>query len=299
MSPLPTADAEASQRLRGIALYCLAMLCFAVLDASAKFAAQYVPVLSIVWVRFAIHALLAVALFQPWRHWAVYRTRRPVLQILRALFLTGSTFFNFLAVHQLQLDQTMSIGFSAPFITAALAGPILGEWAGPRRWAAIIVGFIGVLIITMPGFGNLNPAIFLSLIAACCNACYILSTRMLTRSDSSAGMLLYSAVVPLILLTPVAQPLEAMPPTILVALCLFLTGALGFVGHWFLIRAHHHTAVPVLAPFMYTGLIWMILLGYFVFGDVPEPRTLVGASIIIASGLYLLYRERVRAPGGD
>lgn len=298
MSPLPTAAAEAQQRLRGIGLYCLAMLCFAILDACAKYASYYVPVLSIVWVRFAIHALLALALFQPWRHWVLYKTRRPVLQTLRGLFLAGSTFFNFMAVHELQLDQTMSIGFSAPFITAALAGPILGEWAGPRRWAAIIVGFVGVLIITMPGFGDLNPAIFLSLAAACCNACYILSTRMLTRSDSSAGMLLYSAVVPLILMTPVANPLDAAPPTWIVGLCLFLTGALGFVGHWFLIRAHHHTAVPVLAPFMYTGLIWMILLGYFVFGDVPASRTLVGAGIIIASGLYLLYRERVQAPDG-
>jgi drug/metabolite transporter (DMT)-like permease len=298
MSPLPTAAAEAQQRLRGIALYCLAMFCFALLDASAKYASLYLPVLSIVWVRFALHAVLAILVFQPWRHWALYRTKRPFLQILRGLFLAGSTFFNFMAVHRLQLDQTMSIGFSAPFISAALAGPILGEWAGPRRWAAIVVGFIGVLIITMPGVGDLNPAIFLSLIAACCNACYILSTRMLTRTDSSVGMLLYSAVVPLILITPVADPLAATPPSLVVALSLALTGVLGFVGHGFLIRAHHHAAVPVLAPFMYTGMIWMILLGYFVFGDVPAPRTLAGASIIIASGLYLLYRERVRAPGG-
>lgn len=298
MSPLPTAAAEAQQRLRGIALYCLAMFCFAMLDASAKYASYFVPVLSIVWVRFALHALLALLVFQPWRHWVLYRTKRPVLQLLRGLFLAGSTFLNFMAVHELQLDQTMSIGFSAPFMTAALAGPILGEWAGPRRWAAIIVGFVGVLIITMPGFGNLNPAVFLSLGAACCNACYILSTRMLTRSDSSAGLLLYSAIVPLILMTPVVNPLDATPPSLIVGICLLLTGVLGFIGHWFLIRAHHHTAVPVLAPFMYTGLIWMILLGYFVFGDVPAPRTLAGASIIIASGLYLLYRERVRAPGG-
>ncbi|BCP55063.1 hypothetical protein K32_36800 [Kaistia sp. 32K] len=294
---MPTADAEAQQRLRGIGLYCLAMLCFTMLDASAKYASQFIPVLSIVWVRFAVHALLALVVFQPWRHWVLYRTKRPVLQALRALFLAGSTFFNFLAVHELQLDMTISIGFSAPFITAALAGPILGEWAGPRRWAAIIVGFVGVLIITMPGFGDLNPAVFLSLAAACCNACYILSTRMLTRSDSSVGMLLYSAVVPLILVTPVADPLAAAPPSVVVGICLLLTGSLGFIGHWFLIRAHHHTAVPVLAPFMYTGLIWMILLGYFIFDDVPAPRTLVGASIIIASGLYLLYRERVRVPG--
>ncbi|WEK50515.1 MAG: DMT family transporter [Candidatus Kaistia colombiensis] len=295
-SPLPTADAEAPLRLRGIALYSLAMFLFAGTDACAKYAGQFVPVMQVVWLRFLVQVLLAILVFQPWRAIALYRTRRPVMQFVRGMFLAGSTIFNFLAIHQLQLDQTMSIGFSAPFITAALAGPLLGEWAGPRRWAAILVGFVGVLVITMPGFGSLKPAIFLSLAAAFSNAFYILSTRLLTRTESSAGLLLYSATIPMLLIAPVAVPVMAVPPTLLIALCLFLTGALGFAGHWCLVRAHQQTAVPVLAPFMYTGLIWMILLGYFIFHDVPEPRTLVGASIIIASGLYLLYRERVKAP---
>lgn len=294
--PLPTADAEATLRLRGIALYSLAMLLFAGTDACAKFAGQFVPVMEVVWLRFLVQVVLAALVFQPWRAIALYKTRRPVMQFLRGMFLAGSTIFNFLAIHELQLDQTMSIGFSAPFITAALAGPLLGEWAGPRRWAAILVGFIGVLVITMPGFGSLKPAIFLSLAAACSNAFYILSTRLLTRTESSAGLLLYSALIPMLVLSPVALPAMAMPPTPVVALCLVLTGALAFIGHWCLVRAHHMTAVPVLAPFMYTGLIWMILLGYLIFGDVPAPRTLVGAGIIIASGLYLLYRERVKAP---
>jgi drug/metabolite transporter (DMT)-like permease len=296
MSPSPTADSEAQQRLRGIALYCAAMLMFSCTDACAKFAGQFVPVMEVVWVRFVVHVVLSIAIFRPWRTIELYRTRRPVLQFMRGLFLAGSTLFNFLALHQLQLDQTMSIGFSAPFISAALAGPLLGEWAGPRRWAAIVVGFIGVLVITMPGFGDLKPAVLFSLAAATCNAFYILSTRLLARTDSSAGMLFYSAVVPMLIVSPVAVPQLETPSSLLVVLCLFLTGALAFVGHWFLIRAHQMTAVPVLAPFMYTGLIWMILLGYFAFGDVPEPRTLAGAAIIIASGLYLLYRERVKAP---
>ena len=295
-SPLPIADAEAALRLRGIALYSLAMLLFAGTDACAKYAGQFVPVMEVVWVRFLVQVVLAVLVFQPWRAIALYKTRRPVLQFMRGMFLAGSTIFNFLAIHQLQLDQTMSIGFSAPFITAALAGPLLGEWAGPRRWAAILVGFAGVLIITMPGFGTLKPAIFLSLAAAFSNAFYILSTRLLTRTESSAGLLLYSALIPMLVLSPISVPTITAPPSWLIGLCMFLTGALAFIGHWCLVQAHRQTAVPVLAPFMYTGLIWMILLGYLVFGDKPEPRTLVGASIIIASGLYLLYRERVREP---
>jgi len=295
-SPLLTADAEASLRLRGIALYSLAMLLFAGTDACAKYAGQFVPVMEVVWLRFFVQVVLALLLFRPWRAFAPYRTRRPVMQFLRGMALAGSTVFNFLAVHELQLDQTMSIGFSAPFITAALAGPLLGEWAGPRRWAAILVGFAGVLVITMPGFGTLKPAIFLSLAAALSNAFYILSTRLLTRTDSSSGLLLYSGLIPMLILAPASAPSMVAPPTVVVALCVFLTGALAFAGHWCLVRAHKQTAVPVLAPFMYTGLIWMILLGYFIFGDVPEPRTLAGASIIIASGLYLLYREGVKSP---
>ncbi|MCX5517637.1 DMT family transporter [Kaistia defluvii] len=295
-SPLPTADAEATLRLRGIAMYSLAMFLFAGTDACAKYAGQFVPVMEVVWLRFVVQIVLAVLVFQPWRAIALYKTRRPGMQFLRGMFLAGSTVFNFLAVHELQLDQTMSIGFSAPFITAALAGPLLGEWAGPRRWAAILVGFVGVLVITMPGFGSLKPAMFLSLAAASSNAFYILSTRLLTRTDSSAGLLLYSGLIPALVLSPVAVPMIVAPPTLLVGVCMFLTGALAFAGHWCLVHAHKQTAVPVLAPFMYTGLIWMILLGYLVFNDVPAPRTLVGASIIIASGLYLLYRERVKAP---
>lgn len=295
-SPLPTADAEATLRLRGIAMYSLAMFLFSCTDACAKYAGQFIPVMEVVWLRFFVQVVLASLVFRPWRAIALYKTKRPVMQFMRGMFLAGSTVFNFLAIHELQLDQTMSIGFSAPFITAALAGPLLGEWAGPRRWAAIVVGFVGVLVITMPGFGSLKPAIFLSLASATSNAFYILSTRLLTRTESSAGLLLYSALIPMLVLSPVALPILTAPPTAVVAICLFLTGALAFAGHWCLVRAHKQTAVPVLAPFMYTGLIWMILLGYFIFNDVPSPRTIAGASIIIASGLYLLYRERVKSP---
>lgn len=297
MPPTPLNDADPAQRLRGIAIYCMTMMAFACLDTSAKYASRFVPFLEVAWMRFVIHIILALAILRPWRNWGPYQTRRPVLQAVRSLFLVGSTVFNFWALRTLQLDQAVSIGFSGPFLIAALAGPILGEWAGPRRWIAISVGFIGVLVITLPGFGDFKPAIFLSLASTCSYAFYIISTRLLASTESSASMLLFSAVVPALALTPIAAPIAVLPPTPLVMLCMVMTGIFGLAGHWGVILAHKIAPAPVLAPFSYTQILWMILLGYLVFGDIPQPRTLIGTAIIVSSGLYLLYRERVGAPG--
>jgi len=296
MLPPPSPDADGANRLRGISIYCLTMLAFAGLDASAKYAGQYVPALQVAWVRFLVHLVLALVILRPWRNLDAYRTGRPLLQLLRSLFLVGSTVFNFWALQSLQLDQTVSIGFSGPFLIAAMAGPVLGEWAGPRRWAAILVGFAGVLVITMPGFGEVKPAILLALTSACSYACYIILTRLLSASESSASMLLFSAAIPALALAPVAAPISIAPPSLLVALCMVMTGVFGLAGHWCVILAHKLAPAPVLAPFMYTQILWMLILGYLVFGDVPAPRTLIGTGIIVASGLYLLYRERRVAP---
>ncbi|MCX5514168.1 EamA family transporter [Kaistia algarum] len=293
----PSSAADAAHRLRGISIYCCTMLAFAGLDASAKYAGRYVPALEVAWVRFLVHVALALLILRPWHDWGPYRTKRPLLQILRSLFLVGSTIFNFLALQSLQLDQTVSIAFSCPFLIAALAGPLLGEWAGPQRWIAIGIGFLGVLVIAMPGFGDAKPALLLSFGSAISYAFYIILTRMLSPTESSASMLLLSAVVPAIALAPVAVPVSVLPPTLIVVLCLFLTGFCGLFGHWCVILAHKLAPAPVLAPFMYTQIIWMILLGYLVFGDVPAPRTLAGTGIIVASGLYLLYRESRNSHG--
>lgn len=294
--PPPPLAANPAHRLRGIAIYCCTMLAFACLDASAKYAGRYLPALEVAWVRFLVHVALALAILRPWRDWAPYRTNRLFLQVVRSFCLVGSTIFNFWALQSLQLDQTVSIGFSGPFLIAALAGPVLGEWAGPHRWASIAVGFVGVLVITMPGFGDVKPAVLLSLTGTVSYAFYILLTRLLSGTETSASMLLLSAVVPAIALAPVAVPVSVAPPNMIVVFCLFMTGFCGLFGHWCVIAAHKLAPAPVLAPFMYTQIIWMIILGYLVFGDTPSPRTLAGTAIIVASGLYLLYRESRRGP---
>jgi len=291
---LPLTPDETAVRVRGIALILATVFCFALLDTSAKFAARAVPSLEVAWFRYFINLVIAVAVLQPWRHWSDYVTQHPWQQVWRGLLLLGSTVFNFFAVRHLPLAVTGSINFSGPLLATALAGPVLGEWPGPRRWAAVAVGFVGVLIVIQPQPSTFNPAALLSLGSALCYAGYLLSTRSLAASDSPAGMLIYPVALATLLLTPALPPIGIMPPSWQIAVALLGTGVAGGVGHWFLIAAHRDAPPTVLAPFSYTQLIWMIALGYIVFGDLPGPGTLAGASLIVASGLYALYRERIR-----
>jgi drug/metabolite transporter (DMT)-like permease len=289
----PLTAEESAERLRGIGLLCAAVALFTVLDTSAKYASRFVPTIEVVWARYALSVVFSMVVLRPWRQWDVYLTRRPLVQILRALFLLMSTALNFLALLYLQLAETSAITFAAPLITTALAGPVLGEWAGPRRWAAILVGFIGVIIIVQPEPGAFNPAALLSVSAAFAYSGYALTTRLLSSTESPQGLLIYGSLLSALALTPALPVIAVAPPTWLVAAALAMTGLTGAIGHWCLIIANRHAPATLLAPFGYTQIIWMVASGYLVFGDVPGRATLAGAAIIIGSGLYVLYRERV------
>lgn len=283
---------ELRARVTGVFLIVGAVACFAFLDAVAKYASQFVPPLEVVWFRFATHLVFAVFIFRLWARRDLLSTGRPVLQVVRAFALLFSTFFNFLALQYLQLAEAMSIMFAGPLLVTALAGPILGEWAGRRRWAAILVGFAGVLVVTRPGLGGLHWAVIYSVLAMISYAFYALLTRILTRTDSIQGMLIISAGVATLAMTPVAAQVWVTPPSWHIWGLLLLTGAFGGFGHWLLIKAHTAVPAPVLAPFFYSQIVWMVGLGYIVFGDLPGVTTILGATIVIGSGLYLLYRER-------
>jgi drug/metabolite transporter (DMT)-like permease len=285
---------ERRQRLMGIALMCGAVACFACLDSAAKFLCRDMSVIQVVWARYAGAFVLAFGLSNPFTHPGLMRSKRPVLQMGRSLSLLLSSFLNFLALQHLQLDQALAITFSTPFLVAALAGPILDEWVGVRRLAAIAVGFVGVLVVARPGFGSIHPAALFSLAAAFTLAFYNVATRLLARSDSSETTLFYSNFVGFIATSPLL-PLVWTPPANGGDIVLMIAvGVFGAVGHYLLIVAHHYTPASVLSPFMYTQLLWAGTLGYLVFHDVPNQWTLAGAGIVVGSGLYLLHRERVR-----
>jgi drug/metabolite transporter (DMT)-like permease len=293
LSPVPSLRIERRRRLVGIALMCGALLCFSLLDASAKWLNREMDPLLTVWWRYASSVVLVSVVINPWTHPGVLRTRRPWLQGARSLLLFVSTALNFAALQYLQLAEK-SIMFATPLLVALLAGPILGERVGPRRLAAIAIGFLGVIVVTRPGLGTMHPAVLLSIAGAVSYAFYGISTRMLASQDSSRTTMVYSGLAGLAVMTPLLPFLWITPASPLVWILLAALGVFGAVGHWLLILAHARAPAPVLSPFMYTQILWMLVLGYVVFGDWPNVWTLLGSGIVIASGLYLLSRERGR-----
>lgn len=283
---------ERRQRLTGIALMCGALACFACLDCMAKFLSGSMDTLQVVWARYTGALAVALAISNPFSRPALMKTGRPTLQVGRSVLLLASTLFNFFALRYLQLDQALAIVFSTPFFVAILSGPVLGEWVGPRRWAAICVGFVGVLLVARPGFGGIHPAALISLAAAFFYAAYSISTRMLSRTDSSETTLFYSNLVGAAAMLPIVPFVWTTPRDPLIMLLMVVCGAFGTVGHYLLILAHRLAPPALLAPFIYTQIVWVIALGYLVFADVPSRWTLTGAAVVIASGLYILYREQ-------
>ena len=293
MSP---AEQARHDRLTGIALMCGAVVLFACSDAIAKYLNNHMPTVQVVWARYMAAFVLALFMSNPIMRPSIMRTSRPWLQLGRSTLLLVSTALNFFALRYLQLDEAVSIIFCTPFIVAALGGPMLGEWIGWRRWTAIVVGFAGILLVTRPGAGGIHPAALLVVAAAICYALYSISTRVLARSDSDATTNFYSNLVGAAAIT-VAMPFywtSQGDPLVIALMCSM--GLFSGFGHFLLVRAHRLAPAGVLAPFIYTEIVWMIALGLLVFGDVPSRWTLAGAAIVILSGLYLLYRERVMGP---
>ena len=285
------ASHERATRLTGIALMCAAVTCFALLDTTAKYLSLSMGTLQIVWARYTGAFLFPFMVSNPWTRPGLTRTTRPVLQIGRSMLLLGSTLCNFAALRYLQLDEVVALVFSTPFFVAALSGPMLGEWVRWRRWTAIAVGFVGVIVIARPGAGSFQPAALLSLSAAGFYALYSITTRILARTDANDTTLFYSNLVGALALLPVVPFVWTTPTDPLVIALMVATGAVGSAGHYFLIAAHRLAPAAVLSPFIYTEIGLVIALGFLVFGDVPNRWTLTGAAIVVASGLYILHRE--------
>jgi drug/metabolite transporter (DMT)-like permease len=280
------------QRLTGIALMCCAVALFACLDTVAKYLNTQMDTMQIACARYAAAFLVTVLAFNPLKLPTVARTRRLGLQVVRSVLLAAATLGNFLALRWMQLDEVLSIIFTFPFIVAIASIPLLGERIGWRRWSAILFGFGGVLLITRPGFGTMHPAALFSLGATICYGFYAVLTRIVSRVDSNQTSLFYNNAVGTLVLLPIMPFVWQTPRDWVIASLLIVTGVLGVMGHFCLIAGHRIAPASVLSPFVYTQLIWVTILGYLVFDHVPTGWTMAGASIVVGSGLYLLYRER-------
>ena len=282
------------QRLIGIALMCCAVASFSCLDATGKYLNHHMATTQVVWARYFFASFLTFLFSNPIKHPGIMRTPRPFMQVGRSALLLLSTILNLFALRWLQLDEALSILFATPFLVAVLCVPLLGEWVGWRRWTAIVIGFCGVLVVARPGLGGLHPAALLSLGGSVCYAFYVISTRVLSRTDSNETTQFYTNLVGAVAMTVIVPFVWTWPDNPTIAVLMVLIGALGGGGHYLLIRAHRLAPASTLAPFIYTQMVWTTTLGFLVFGDVPHHWTIVGGVIVISSGLYLLHREAVR-----
>lgn len=281
------------RRLLGIGLTLAGYFCFTIIDTCAKWLSlSGLPTMEIVFVRYAAQFLIVAALFFPQRGMALTTTRNMPVEIIRGLALMASTIFNFIALTYLPLTVTSAIMFTSPLILCALSIPILGETVGWRRWLAILVGFLGVLVIVRPGTDAFHPAALLSVLAAACGALYMLLTRKLAGVDATTTQQFYSGLVATVCVAPFALGGWVWPSEPSGWFAFGLIGAAALIGHQIITTAHRFAPASVLAPFSYFQIIFMTASSWLIFNQPPGVWLYVGAPIVIASGLYLWGRER-------
>ncbi len=279
-------------RIQGILLMMASMVVFTLLDASAKYVTHTLPAPVAVFFRYLVASILSVAIMLRAGGPALAITRHPGLQVLRGVLLMISTILNFTAISYLQLAQTAAIFFTIPLWVCALSVPLLGEHVGMKRWIAVLVGFLGVLVIMRPGSASFHWAMLLSVASSICGAFYNIATRKVGGRDRAETSLFYVSVIgAAAAIVPLPWVWE-MPQGLAWPLLVFM-GIAGGIGHYMLIQAHRMAPASALAPFVYTQIVWMILVGYLAFGDFPDHWTLIGAAIVVACGLFVFAREKL------
>ncbi|MGC3944246.1 MAG: DMT family transporter [Chryseolinea sp.] len=273
----------------------LAYVSFAFLDTGSKYlVVAGVSPLLITWARFAIHMLVIGAFLRGWRQPSRFWPVNLPAHMLRGILMFCSTITSILALRTLQLAETTSIYFFEPMVITALAGPLLGERAGWRRWLAILVGFVGVLIITRPGVGVFGIGHVFALCAMLSHGFFVIMTRGMSASETPESLTLFSAVAPAVLLLPFLPFSLSLPHDGWHWLVLVMLGFFGGLGNWLVVLAYRMATATALAPFPYLQMVWLIIAGWLVFDQLPDGWTLLGATIIGASGLYIVHREHRR-----
>ena len=276
---------------KGILLLMSSTVFLASSDAMAKYLAKSLPPIEIAWLRFAMFVfIMAVVLM---RHPRALKSFNPGVQTVRSLAMLTSSLFFITGLQYLPIAEASATAFIAPIFVTGLSIAFLGEKVGKRRWIATLVGLAGVLIIVRPGTAAFHPAAILPILSALGWACTLVLTRRISGRDSVVTTMSYAAIVCFMVLSAVV-PLVWVTPTwqqVAIGACI---GIAATTGHWIVVLAFRYADASVLAPFTYSQLVWVTLLGFAMFGEVPDVWTIAGAAVIIASGLYTAHRERVR-----
>ena len=279
--------------LRGILLTVAAIGVFVCMDTIAKYLSQWYPVPGIVWARYVINLAMLLAWFALRGELKRVRTARPGIQLARGFLLAAATFLYFTSLSVLPLADAAAIGFVLPLFIAVLAVPMLGERLDLSRGMAILAGLAGALLIVRPGSSIFTWYALLPVGMAMCNALYQILTRKVAGVEHPLTSLVWGAIVGAVLLSA-AAPFYWQPPDRASHWALLgLIGLLASIGHYLLIRAYEFAGATLLAPFTYTMMIWAVLLGFLVFGQLPDGWSVAGMAVILFSGLFLVGRHRL------
>jgi len=276
---------------RALANMVAAAIVFAILNAAVKSLRGEIPILQLVWVRTAGHLLFVVAAFAPRHGLRLLETQHPIFQLARSTLLLFSTLLYFTALGYIGLATAATISFMTPCLVAVLAGPLLGERVDARRWTAVAVGFLGVLVVARPGADVANLAAFLVLGNAACSALYEILTRRVVASDPPETAVGYAAVVSTVVLGLVVPFNWTWPRTTAHLAVMLSLGLWGGLGHYLVARAYRSAPASVVAPFGYLQLLGAAVTGFLVFGDVPGAGVWLGALLIVGSGAFLVFAE--------
>jgi drug/metabolite transporter (DMT)-like permease len=274
----------------GIVLMMIGLALFTGGEAVVKTLAPKYDVTQIVWSRYVFHALVTFLLFYRSGVLQLAKTTRPWLHISRSALMLIATSLFFFALRYLPLADAVAIHFIAPILITAFSIPILKEQVGWRRWAAIFVGFIGAIIIIRPGGSGTHWAALLPLGSAVCYAIYQILTRIASKTDSTQTSLFWTSVFG-VGVTSLFVPFFWVTPTLTEWGLMMALGGMYGIGHYLLIRGLEMAPASRLSPFLYTQIIWATLFGVIFFGQFPDMITISGAAVVIASGLYIWWRE--------
>jgi drug/metabolite transporter (DMT)-like permease len=287
------APARADRPFKGIALILASTVFLGASDVTAKYLSASLPSIEIAWIRFLVFALIMSPAMLPGSPLFALQTERRGLHLLRGAALLGSSLFFISGLRYLPIAEASATGFVAPLFVTALSIVFLGEKVGLRRWIATALGLLGVIIILQPGTSAFHPAAFFPLVSALAWACTLIMTRMMSGSERAITTMTYSSIAGVCILSALV-PFVWVAPTWHDILFGIFIGVASTAGQWIVVLAFRYADASVLAPFSYTQLLWVSILGFLVFGEVPDIWTITGAAFIVASGLYTAHRERVR-----
>ena len=280
-----------NNNLLGIILMILGMFCLSVNDVNVKGLNNYFPVWEVIFFR-AFSGLIVSFILIGYFGFNKIKTKKPVRHFIRAFSAVGCVVFYFFGLKYLYLSENVAIVHSAPILAAVLAVPILGEKLGIKRSTAIVLGFIGVIIIVKPGSNFFKLVSLLPFISAIFMAAVYLSTRSLMNTESSVAIIFYYSVA-LLITSLFFFPKDFVLPSLVQLIPLMSLGIVGSLGHFFLSQAAKFADVVVISPFEYSSFIFVGIMGYYFYDEVPGISIILGGLLIIFSGVYIAYREHM------